>query len=71
MSFPPLNMRSGTWWGPSLWKARMLQTTLLMAWALMYLNVKGRSISCMCRGQGSQTDATVGGGGESVSGAGS
>ena len=49
----------------------MLQTTLLVAWAPMYPNVEGRNIGCVCRGQGSQTDARVGGGGESVSRAGS
>ena len=37
--------------GASLPKARMLQTTLLMAWALMSPNVEGRNISCVCRGR--------------------
>lgn len=71
MSFPPLDMRGGAGWGASLRKACMLQTTLLVAWALMYPNVEGRNTGCVCRGQGSQTDARVGGGGESVSRAGS
>ena len=48
-----------------------VQTTLLTAWALMYPNVEGRNISYVRQGQGSQTDARVGGGGESVSRAGS